>query len=101
MGHSIIKTSEMNKGDLVNKIAESAEISKAQAGAALDAALDSIVDALKGDDKVTLIGFGTFSVNNREARQGRNPRTHEVITIPANKVVKFKAGKGFSDTVNG
>ncbi|MEO0340839.1 MAG: HU family DNA-binding protein [Bacteroidota bacterium] len=96
-----MKTSEMNKGDLVNKIAESAEISKAQAGAALDAALDGIVDALKGGDKVTLIGFGTFSVNEREERQGRNPRTNEVITIPAKKVVKFKAGKGFSDTVNG
>lgn len=90
----------MNKGDLINQIAGSADISKAQAEKALDATLDSIVNALKEGDKVTLIGFGTFSVSHRAARQGRNPQTNQTITIPAKNVVKFKAGKGFSDSVN-
>jgi len=90
----------MNKGDLINQIAGAADISKAQAEKALDGTLDSIVGALKGGDKVTLIGFGTFSVSHRAERQGRNPQTNKAITIPAKNVVKFKAGKGFSDSVN-
>jgi DNA-binding protein HU-beta len=91
----------MNKGDLINQIAGAADISKAQAEKALDATLDSIVGALKDGDKVTLIGFGTFSVSHRAERQGRNPQTNKTITIPAKNVVKFKAGKGFTDSVNG
>ncbi len=90
----------MNKGDLINKIAESAKLTKAQAGDALNAVLDSIGGALKKDDKVTLIGFGTFSVATREARTGRNPQTGASIKIGAKNVVKFKPGKELSDSVN-
>ncbi|WP_353482492.1 HU family DNA-binding protein [Haliscomenobacter sp.] len=90
----------MNKGDLINKIAEGAKITKAQATDALNAVLDSIAAELKGDGKVTLIGFGTFSVSKRDARSGRNPQTGETITIEAKKVVKFKPGKELSDSVN-
>ncbi|KGE87369.1 HU family DNA-binding protein [Phaeodactylibacter xiamenensis] len=90
----------MNKGDLINKIADSANLSKAQATDALNAVLDGITDSLKGGDKVTLIGFGTFSVSHREARSGRNPQTGETIKIAAKNVVKFKPGKEISDAVN-
>jgi nucleoid DNA-binding protein len=90
----------MNKGDLINKIAESANLSKAQATDALNAVLDGITDSLKDGDKVTLIGFGTFSVSHREARSGRNPQTGETIQIAAKNVVKFKPGKEISDAVN-
>ncbi|MBV6652623.1 MAG: HU family DNA-binding protein [Phaeodactylibacter sp.] len=90
----------MNKGDLINKIADSANLSKAQATDALNAVLDGITDSLKGGDKVTLIGFGTFSVSHREARSGRNPQTGETIQIAAKNVVKFKPGKEISDAVN-
>lgn len=89
----------MNKGDLVNKIAESAKLTKAQAGDALNAVLESIEGALKEGDKVTLIGFGTFSVSKREARSGRNPQTGATINIEAKNVVKFKPGKELSDSV--
>ena len=91
----------MNKADLVNQIAGAADVSKAQAEKALDATLDSIVNALKEGDKVTLIGFGTFSTSERAARTGRNPQTGKTINIAAKTVVKFKAGKGFQDAVNG
>ena len=90
----------MNKGDLIDQIAKDADISKSQATDALGSVLDSISKTLKKGDKVTLIGFGTFSVNNRPARTGRNPRTGEAIKIPAKNVIKFKAGKGLSDKVN-
>jgi len=90
----------MNKGDLINKIADGAKITKAQATDALNAVLDSIASELKGDGKVTLIGFGTFSVSKRDARSGRNPQTGQTITIDAKKVVKFKPGKELSDSVN-
>ncbi|MCB0560288.1 MAG: HU family DNA-binding protein [Lewinellaceae bacterium] len=90
----------MNKGDLINKIAESANLSKAQATDALNAVLDGVSDALKDGDKVTLIGFGTFSVSRRDARTGRNPQTGETIKIAAKNVVKFKPGKEISDAVN-
>ncbi|MCB0546583.1 MAG: HU family DNA-binding protein [Phaeodactylibacter sp.] len=90
----------MNKGDLINKIAESANLSKAQATDALNAVLDGISDALKDGDKVTLIGFGTFSVSRRDARTGRNPQTGATIKIAAKNVVKFKPGKEISDAVN-
>ncbi len=90
----------MNKGDLVNKIAEETSLSKAQSGEALNAVLDSISDALEAGDKVTLIGFGTFSVSLRKERQGRNPQTGENITIPAKASVKFKPGKELSESVD-
>lgn len=90
----------MNKGDLIGKIAESAGISKAQATQALNTTLDAIGSALKDGDKVTLIGFGTFSVSHRKARQGRNPQTGETLTIAAKNLVKFKPGKELADSVN-
>lgn len=82
----------MNKPELVNAIAEKAGLTKVDAKNALDATLTSIADALKNDDKVALVGFGTFSVTEKAARTGINPRTKEKIEIPARKVVKFKAG---------
>jgi DNA-binding protein HU len=80
----------MNKTDLVNEIAAKAGLNKSDAKAALDACLESIAQALVNDDKVQLIGFGTFSTQQKEAREGINPRTKEKITIAARKVVKFK-----------
>ena len=82
----------MNKTELVNAIAEKAGLTKVDAKNALDATLTSIADALKNDDKVALVGFGTFSVTEKAARTGINPRTKEKIEIPARKVVIFKAG---------
>ena len=90
----------MNKSDLVDAIAKSADISKASAGRALDAAVESIKKALKKGDTVSLVGFGTFKVGKRAARTGRNPRTGEAIKIKAAKVPKFTAGKGLKDAVN-
>lgn len=90
----------MNKGDLINKIAESAGITKGQAEDALNAVLDGITDALKNDDSVTLIGFGSFSVSHRAARSGRNPQTGETIQIAAKNLAKFKAGKKLTDALN-
>jgi DNA-binding protein HU-beta len=90
----------MNKGDLINKIADSADITKAQATEALNAVLDGIGEALDSGDKVTLVGFGTFSVSRRDARSGRNPQTGETIKIAAKNVVKFKPGKELTDKVN-
>lgn len=90
----------MNKGDLINKIAESAGLTKAQAENALNAVLDGISGSLKGNDPVTLVGFGTFSVSRREARSGRNPQTGKTININAKNIVKFKPGKKLSDSVN-
>ena len=82
----------MNKTELVAKIAEGAGLSKVDAKKALDATLDAIKKAVKKSDKVALVGFGTFSVAKRGARKGINPATKKAITIPAKKVVKFKAG---------
>lgn len=90
----------MNKADLVQAVAAAAEMSKADATRAIDAVLDSISDALKKDEQVTLIGFGTFSVRERAARTGRNPRTKETIEIKAAKVPAFKPGKALKDAVN-
>ncbi|BBI99654.1 DNA-binding protein HU-beta [Ferrigenium kumadai] len=90
----------MNKSDLVDAIANSADISKAAAARALDATVDSIKKALKKGDTVSLVGFGTFKVGKRAARNGRNPRTGAVIKIKAAKVPKFTAGKGLKDAVN-
>jgi DNA-binding protein HU-beta len=91
----------VNKSELIDAIAESADISKAAAGRALDAMTDSVTTALKGGDQVTLIGFGTFSVKDRAARTGRNPQTGAEIQIKAAKVPSFKAGKALKDSVNG
>jgi DNA-binding protein HU-beta len=90
----------MNKGDLIDKIAAAAGVTKAQAGEALDAVLSGIESTLKKGDRVTLVGFGTFSVSKRAARKGRNPRTGKEIKIKAKTVVRFKAGKQLSDKVN-
>ncbi len=90
----------MNKGDLVNKIAENANLSKAQATEALEATLAAISETLKEGDKASLIGFGTFSVTHREARTGRNPQTGKAINIPAKNVVKFKPGKVLTEAMN-
>ena len=86
----------MNKTELVAKIAEGAGLSKVDAKKALEAALEAIGAAVKANDKVALVGFGTFSVSERGARQGINPATKQAITIPAKKVVKFKAGADLS-----
>ena len=90
----------MNKADLIDRMADAAGISKADAGQALDAMLDGVTAALKGGDKVTLVGFGTFSVSHRAARTGRNPRTGETLQIPAMKAAKFSPGKELKDAVN-
>jgi DNA-binding protein HU-beta len=90
----------VNKSDLVDAIANSADISKAAAARALDATVESIKKALKKGDTVSLVGFGTFKVGKRAARNGRNPRTGAVIKIKAAKVPKFTAGKGLKDAVN-
>ncbi len=90
----------MNKSELIDAIAASADISKAAAGRALDAALEAVKKALKKGDMVTLVGFGTFYVGKRAARTGRNPRTGAAIKIKAAKVPKFRAGKALKDSVN-
>ena len=82
----------MNKTELIAKIAEGSGLSKVDAKKALEATLEAITTAFKADDKVALIGFGTFATSERPERQGINPATKETITIPAKKVVKFKAG---------
>ena len=83
----------MNKADLIDKLSGDAGITKGQAGAALDSFVEAVTKSLKGGGKVTLVGFGTFSVSKRAARNGRNPQTGAVIKIKARKVAKFKAGK--------
>jgi len=90
----------VNKSDLVDAIAKSSEISKAAAARALDSTIDTIKKALKKGDTVSLVGFGTFKVGKRAARNGRNPRTGATIKIKAAKVPKFSAGKGLKDAVN-
>lgn len=90
----------MNKAELIDALATSADLSKASAARALDSALESITKALKKGDSVTLVGFGTFMVRKRAARAGRNPRTGEAIKIKASKVPAFKAGKALKDALN-
>lgn len=90
----------MNKSELIDAIAAKADISKADAGRALDATLEAVTGALKGGDSVSLVGFGTFSVKERAAREGRNPQTGQTIQIAAAKVPGFKAGKALKDAVN-
>ncbi|MBO5249291.1 MAG: HU family DNA-binding protein [Muribaculaceae bacterium] len=89
----------MNKTELINAIAEKANLTKVDAKAALDACLEAVGEALVKNDKVTLIGFGTFSVAEKGARTGINPKTKAKIEIPARKAVKFKAGAELSEKV--
>ncbi len=86
----------MNKAELISKLADDAGITKTQANASLDSFVEAVTKTLKGGGKVTLVGFGTFSVSKRAARNGRNPQTGAVIKIKAKKVAKFKAGKELS-----
>ena len=90
----------MNKNELIDAIAEEADLSKASAGRALDAAINAITGALAKQDTVSLVGFGTFSVKHRAAREGRNPRSGETIQIKASNAPGFKAGKALKDAVN-
>jgi DNA-binding protein HU-beta len=90
----------MNKAELVDAVAGSANLSKADAGRAVDAIIDAVTGALKQGQQVSVVGFGTFSVKHRAARSGRNPRTGETIHIAASNVPGFKAGKALKDAVN-
>ena len=90
----------MNKSELINAVAVSAEVSKKEAEAVITAALDAITAALKEGDKVQLVGFGSFEVKKRAARVGRNPKTKETIEIPASVVPVFKAGKALKDAIS-
>lgn len=90
----------MNKSDLIDAMAADAGITKAAAKAALESLTENVTGALKKGDKVALVGWGTWSVSKRAAREGRNPQTGKTIKIAAKKVVKFKAGAGLSDAVN-
>jgi DNA-binding protein HU-beta len=90
----------MNKSELIDAIADSAELTKADAGRALDAFINAVTGALSKGDSVALVGFGTYSVKERAERKGRNPQTGREITIQAAKVPSFKAGKSLKDAVN-
>ena len=90
----------MNKAELIDSIASKADMPKAAAARALDALIESVTDAMKGGDAVTLVGFGTFAVKERAARTGRNPQTGNAISIKAAKIPGFKAGKTLKDAVN-
>lgn len=90
----------MNKAELIEAIAEAADLTKVEAGRALDGLVDAITNALKNGDTVSLVGFGSFLVKERAERQGRNPQSGESITIAAAKIPSFKAGKALKDAVN-
>ncbi|MEE4211244.1 MAG: HU family DNA-binding protein [Parvularcula sp.] len=90
----------MNKNEFIDEVARKSDMSKAQAGKAVDAVFDTITEALQKGDDVRLVGFGTFSSARREAREGRNPRTGETIKIKASNQPKFSAGKGLKDALN-
>ena len=90
----------MNKAELINAVAASADVSKKDTEAVISAMLDTITEALRQGDKVQLVGFGSFEVKPRAARVGRNPKTKEQIEIPASKVPVFKAGKALKDTIS-
>ena len=96
---AVEKGDNMNKGELINAVAAKG-LTKKDAGIAVDAIFDAISDAMAKGDNVSLIGFGTFAVKERAAREGRNPRTGEVVKIAASKVPTFKAGKGLKDKVS-
>ncbi len=90
----------MNKSELIDGVANAADMSKADASRAIDGVIATVTQALQSGDQVTLVGFGTFLVRNRDARAGRNPRTGETIQIKASKVPAFKAGKALKDALN-
>jgi DNA-binding protein HU-beta len=90
----------MNKSELIDAVADAADMTKADATKAIDAFVNVVGDTLKEGDQITLVGFGTFLVRHREARSGRNPRTGETIQIAASNVPSFKAGKALKDAVN-
>jgi DNA-binding protein HU-beta len=90
---------DMNKSELISAVADKAEISKADAGRAVDAFVEVVVESLKDNDKVSLVGFGTFSVRARAARTGRNPKTGAALKIEASKNPAFKAGKALKDAI--
>jgi DNA-binding protein HU-beta len=90
----------MNKSELIDAVADDADISKAAAGRAVDAMVSAVTQALKARDQITLVGFGTFLVRERAARSGRNPRTGATIEIAASSMPVFKAGKALKDAVN-
>jgi DNA-binding protein HU-beta len=90
----------MNKAELIDAVASSADLSKAAATRAVDALVDTITETLRKGDSCTLVGFGTFEVRERSARTGRNPQTGEAIQIKASKAPAFKAGKAFKDALN-
>ena len=90
----------MNKQELISSMAAKADLTKEQAGSALDAFVESVTDALKGGDDVRLLGFGNFVVSRREAKMGRNPQTGAPVQIKAANVARFKVGKGLKDKIN-
>ncbi|MBK1734550.1 DNA-binding protein HU [Halorhodospira abdelmalekii] len=90
----------MNKTELIEAVADSADLSKAAASRAVDAVVESVTEALREGDQVTLVGFGTFTVRERAARTGRNPQTGEALNIPASRVPAFKPGKALKDAIN-
>jgi DNA-binding protein HU-beta len=94
-----VEDSPMNKGELIDQIAEKANVTKKEADAILTAMLDTILETVSSGDKVTLVGFGTFEARDRQAREGRNPSTGQPINIPATRVPAFSAGKAFKDAV--
>jgi DNA-binding protein HU-beta len=89
----------MNKTELIDKVAKESDLSKAAAEQVVNSVFSAITEAMKSGDKVTLVGFGTFSTSERAAREGRNPQSGDTINIPAKKVVKFKAGSKLVDSV--
>ncbi|MDJ0845869.1 HU family DNA-binding protein [Crocosphaera sp.] len=89
----------MNKGELIDTVANKAEVTKKQAEIVISATIETIMEAVAGDDKVTLVGFGSFEARDRKAREGRNPKTNEKMSIPATKVPAFSAGKLFKERV--
>ncbi|MHB1511997.1 MAG: HU family DNA-binding protein [Acidiferrobacter sp.] len=90
----------MNKSELIEKVAERADLNKASAARAVDAVFEAVTQGLRNGETINLVGFGTFSVGERAARSGRNPRTGETINIAASRNPRFKAGKGLKDAVN-
>lgn len=90
----------MNKADLINSISEKTGLTKTRSNEVIDAFLDSVTESLSSGEKVTLVGFGTFTTYQRDARKGRNPKTGESIDIPAKKVARFKAGSDLTKSVN-
>jgi DNA-binding protein HU-beta len=90
----------MNKADMIEQIAQAAEVSKSAAERAVDVLIGAVKSTLKKGDMVTLVGFGTFYVSKRQARAGRNPRTGEALTIKATRVPRFRAGKALKDAIN-